>query len=299
MEKKKAIKWYDDARTVSTLIISVILLIIICSQSFVVVGDSSIEIFSSVINHNSIYLLILFYFICLKTYYGKKNFNYINVFLVFVYFILSVTSFLTIIQSFSIVTILDFLVDFIVLIYLFHTMFRDTRIWKDFKLGNSPFNEITNDAYYSTIIILVGISLIINLISTVVLSGLFVSILDAIYVSLLARYIYLYRDYLDINKKDIDNSGNFDKIKSGLKNDLNEIKEKVSDVSDTIRVKSEDFIKDNRIDEKIDNIKEKGQEVIKEVEDDIKSAKSKIDAKDSSTGNKKKKTTRKSKKGDK
>ena len=309
MKDKEPIKWFDNAKIITTLIICTIALMVICSQSFVVVKESSIRVFSSVINHNTIYLLILIYFICLKTSFGKKNFNYINVFLIFIYFILSVTSFLTIIQSFSINTVVTFLIYFILLIYLFHTMFRDTRVWKEFKLGNSPFNEITNDIFYSTILILVSFALIVNLISTVVLSGLVVSILEAIYVSLLARYIYLYREYLDNNKKDIDNRGNFDKYRKELSEDFNEIKGKVSDVATNIKEKGENFIKENEIDDKIKNIKEKGEEFIKDnkidekvndikdkVVDTVKGKDTKTDEKTTNKKKSTKKTTSKSKK---
>ena len=128
------VKWYDNAGIISTLIIVVILMMFVSSQSFAVVGDSSFRLFSSVINHNTSYLLVLFYFVAIKFHFGKKYFNYFNVFLIFVYLLLSITSFLTVIQSFSFNTIFIFLENIILLIYLSHTMFRDTRVWKEFKL---------------------------------------------------------------------------------------------------------------------------------------------------------------------
>ena len=173
-EDNNVVKWYDNAGV----------------QSFAVVSNNSFRIFSSVINHNTSYLLILIYFVAIKTRFGKRLFNYFNVFLIFIYLLLSITSFLTIIQSFSFNTSFIFLENIVLLVYLFHTMFRDTKIWKEFNLGDSPFNEVPNDYYFNIILTLVTFTLIINLISTVVISGLVVSIFDAIYVVLFKKKCY-------------------------------------------------------------------------------------------------------------
>ena len=143
-KSKKDIKWYDSGNFITNLIIIVIALIVISSQSFAVNGDNTLALFSSVINHNTIYLLVLVYFFSLKINFGKKYFNYMNLFLLFIYIISTVTSCLTIFQSFSLNTVLDFITNFTIVIYFFHTMFRDTSYWKEYKLGNSPFNELTN-----------------------------------------------------------------------------------------------------------------------------------------------------------
>ena len=265
-DEKNIAKWYDNAGIITTFIIVIILMMLISSQSFAVVGNNSFRIFSSVINYNTSYLLILIYFVAIKTHFGKRFFNYFNVFLIFIYSLLSITSFLTIIQSFSFNTIFIFLENIVLVVYLFHTMFRDTKIWKEFKLGDSPFNEIPNDYYFTTVLTLVTFNLIINLISTVVISGLVVSIFDAIYVILFSRYIYLYREYLDDNKLDINNKGNFDSIKESLNQDINEIKQSINDVTDNIKDKTNEFIEKHDIDDKIDDVKDK----IKDAGDSIK-----------------------------
>ena len=298
---KHNLKWYDNAKTITSLIIVTIILIFICSQSIAVGVNNSFKIFSSVINHNTSYLLILIYFISIRTKFGKRYFNYFNLFLIFIYFILSVTSFLTIIQSFSFNTIIEFVLNIVILIYLFHTMFRDTRIWKEYKLGDSPFNEVPNDYFFSTILILITISLIINLVSTVVLSGLIISILDAIYVGLLSRYIFLYREYLDQNKLDINNKGNFDSIKNEVSQNIDEFKKNLDDFKDNIKEKTDDIIEKYDLDEKIDNtkdklvesssiIKEKTEEVIDKT--DLNKKKSNI-KKNNSVNNKKEKVEKK------
>ena len=259
MEKsnqEKNVLWYDSGNTVTSIIIGIILLIIICSQSFAVGGNSSLALFGSIINYNTVYLLALIYFILIKTHFGKKYFNYLNVFLIFIYLIVMITSLLTVIQSFSLNTILSFILNLVIVIYLFHTMFRDTRIWKDFKLGESPFNELSNEWYFYALIVLSVFSLVVNLISTVVISGVVLSILDCLYVVFLGRYIFLYGEFLNEKKKDIHNSGNFD-----------EIRENIKDVADDVSDKINDLIEESNLDEKIDVMKDKIVEVSKNVTD--------------------------------
>ena len=110
--KNSALKWYDNAHFVTNLIIVIISVFIIASQSLAN-GELSFALFSSVINHNSIYILVLLYFILLKFSIGKKIFNYMNVILVFIYLITTATSLFTIVQSFSLYTVLTFLLNFI------------------------------------------------------------------------------------------------------------------------------------------------------------------------------------------
>ena len=211
-KKEETLKWYDNGYFITISIIAIISLIIISSQSFVG-GEVSFTLFSSIINHNSIYLLVLTYFILLQFPFGKKYFNYLNVFLIFVYFITSVTSFLTVIQSFTLITLLTFLLHFLLLIYLTHTFLRGTRFWTEFHLSSSPFNELTNDTFFYIISVIAVISLLVNLISTVVFSGMLLSILDTCYYLLLGRYIYLYYEFLERNKIDYKNDGNFDVVR--------------------------------------------------------------------------------------
>lgn len=303
-KKQNDVVWYDNANIITSLIIVIITMIIICSQAFVTVRSNSFSIFTSVINYNTIYLLALIYFLILKTKTGKKYFNYLNVFLLVVYMLFTVTSFLTIIQSFSLNTVFSFLVNLIVLIYFFHTMFRDTGVWIDYKLGNSPFNEIKNDYYFNSLIVIVAISLIVNLLFTVVISGLVISILDACYIALLARYIYLYREYLDLKKINIDNKGNFDAIKKDISDDLNELKDMTVSFTNDIKKKTDDFITENKIDEKLDNLKENVSNLsseVKEKVDDLKdkvSSNSSLEDTEQSKKNEKVKKTKSKKKGD-
>lgn len=260
MSKKKntEIKWFDSGNIITSFIIGIIALIIICSQSFAVSSNNTFQMFGSVINHNSIYLLVVVYFIILKTNFGKRYFNYCNLLLIFLYLLTTITSFLTLIQSFSLNTVLLFVINFVLIIYLFHTMFRDTRIWKEFKLGKSPFNELSNDWYFYTLIFLSLFLLSVNLISTIVIGGVVISILDTIYIIFFGRYIYLYREFLDYYKKDINNTGNFDNIKESIKNTVEDVTEKVND-----------FCEDNKIDEKFDKLKDNVKNTMEDVTEKI------------------------------
>lgn len=252
------LKWYDNGNALTTFIIGIILLIIVCSQSFAVMGESSLALFGSVINHNTVYFCVLIYFVLLKFKFGKKYFNYINVFLMFIYFLITITSFLTILQSLSLNTVIVFIINFVFLIYLIHTMFRDTNVWKEFNLSKSPFNELGNDWYFYTITIVSALLLIVNLISTVVFSGVVISILDFIYTLLFARYIYLYRNYLDVKKKNSNNKGNFNEIKKSIREGIEAAEEKVTS-----------FVEDNKLDEKFENVLDKVDEAVDKTGDFI------------------------------
>ena len=274
---KKKEKWYDNARTLTTILIGIILIIIVCSQSFVAPQNFSLELFESILNHNSIYLLVLVYFILVKLPVGKKYFNYLNIFLIFIYFLSMITSALTLVQSFSLNTVLTFALNVLLVLYLVHTLFRDTRIWKDYNLSNSPFNELGNEWFYYSIIVVSSGLLAINLISTVVVRGVLIAILDCIYVLLFARYIFLYREYLDQKQLDSDNKGNFDEIREDVKEkvqevlDKTEIDEKIVEVSNNMKEKVQEVLDKTEVDEKIvevsTDVKEKVQKVFDKKEE--------------------------------
>lgn len=200
MEKKKnKVLWYDNSNIITSAIIGLIIFIIILSQSFAVNNElSTILIFRDIINHNINYILILIYFIFLKFSFGKKYFNYLNVFLSLLYLIFTITSFLSVFQSISIINILSLAIKVILFIYLIHTMFIDTRYYKECKLNKSPFNEFSNEDYFCALSVLAVVLFLFNLFIIKSYDGAIISLLDTVYVILLARYIYLYKDYLDL-----------------------------------------------------------------------------------------------------
>lgn len=258
MDKKN--KWYDNANMITSLIIGTILLIIIFTQSFALRRNGSIELFTSIINHNSVYLFILIYFILLKFYVGKRYFNYLSVFVIFIYFIITTTSFLTVIQAFSLITSLDFLLNTLLLIYMVHTLMRDTRIWREFYLSKSPFNELPNEFMFYSIIVVSIILLAVNLISTIVISGVFISVLDTVYIVLMARYIYLYRIFLDKKKIDVGDTMNLENVKKKI----DEVDKKISNRLDELGNDINNYVKEKEIDKKIDKVK---KEVVKTAKD--------------------------------
>lgn len=230
--KKEIIEWYDNPNFISNLMIVLIFSIIICSQSFAIGDNNSLQLFGSIINHNTVYILVLIYFLSLKTTMGKKYFNYLNLFVIFIYLVNTITSFLTVIQDFSLSTVLSFSIVFVLFIYIIHTFLRDTRLWKDFNMTDSPFNELTNDWYFYTLIVLSTGLLIVKLISTLLFSGVILSIFDCLYIVILGRYIFLYRDYLDDKNKDSNNSGNFDEIKDLVKDTIDDAATQIKKVID-------------------------------------------------------------------
>ena len=209
MEKEKiqkkeveVVEWYDNPNFITTLAITSLALIIILSQSFAVKNNiGSNAILRNFLNHNSIYLVGLLYFIPLKTRIGKKYFNFLNLFLILIYTIFTITSILTIIQSLSLTSLVTLGIYIMFLIYMIHSLLYNTRIWKEFKLDKSPFNDISNINYFYAIVILGIILLTIDLIQTSTFDGAVISMLVTAYTILLSRYIYLYKDYVDKKNK--------------------------------------------------------------------------------------------------
>ena len=270
MSKKEKVSIFNSARDITSIIIGLILIVILLSQSWAISNNMSAGImFRSILNHNSIYFLLLIYFIGIKTNVGKKYFNHLNIFLMILYLISGISSFLTVIQAFSLNSLLSFLISIMLFIYLFHTMLRGTRVWKDYKLTNSPFNEITNEWYYDFLLIVPTILLIVNLMSVTSFNGIVISLLDYFYIIFFARYIYLYREFLDMKAINSNNKGNFDDIKKTISDTTDDIKDRVVDTASDIKDKVDDFIEDNKIDEKIDIAKDKIVDTAKDVKDKV------------------------------
>lgn len=198
-ENKKevqAVEWYDNPNLITTLAIVSLALIIVLSQSFAVKNNmGSQAILRSLLNHNSIYLVGLLYFIPLKIKLGKKYFNFLNLFLILIYAIFTITSILTIIQSLSLTSLITLGLYLVFLIYMIHSLLYRTRIWTEFKLEKSPFNDISNMNYFYTIVILAVTLLTIDLIQATSFDGALLSFLVTVYTALFARYIYLYRNH--------------------------------------------------------------------------------------------------------
>lgn len=201
-KQEEMISWYDQPNFITTLIITVLVTIIILSQSFAIKNNlDTNDILRSLLNHNSIYILGLIYFIPLKTLSGKKYFNYLNVFLTLIYSLFTITGVLTVIQSFGLNSLVNLFLNAIFLIYMMHTLLKNTKIWKEMKLEKSPLDEIGSINYFYTIVVISIILLAINLIETSTLAGAIIALLICIYTSLFSRYLYLYSMHLEKVKK--------------------------------------------------------------------------------------------------
>lgn len=274
--KKKGL--LSSENKVVNIIIILIVCIIMFSQSFAISNNlGAVDIFKSVINHNSIYFLLLIYFVLLKFNIGKKYFNYMNVLLIVIYLIKLIGSVLTLFQSLYLSTILVLLIDFIIFIYLTHTMTRDTRFWKDLSLEKSLFNELGNDWYFDSIFICSSILLLVDLIGSTSLHGIILAILDYLFILLFARYIYLYHMYLEDKNLFKTKSIEYVDIENSVKESLEDIGDRVDDtiesVKDDIKAVSDelelDDIKDKTL-ELVDEVKDEAVKVVKEQVEDTK-----------------------------
>lgn len=278
-KNKDKLNWYDNPTSISNLIICLTLFTIIISQSFAIKSDvSGLNLLWNVLNHNISYMILLVYFVVLKFKIGKKYFNHINVVLIIIYFISFIASIFTVFQSFSLVSLLSLAISFLLIIYLSHTLLRDTRIWSEFKLNNSPFNELSNSWYFYAITLLEIILLAVNFIIVYVFDGVVLSLLDCGLTVLFARYIYLYRVYLI--KKD---------SKKHADGEIDTVKETVDASMDVLKTVYED----NEIDKKIEKVNEKIVEVkdkvvdkVKEVKEDINKEKQKNEKSSKDKGDK-------------
>lgn len=273
----REIEWFNNPNLITSLIIGLIALIVLLSQSFAIKNNlSPISMLGSILNHNIMYLLVCIYFIALKTRSGKKYFDFLNIFLIILYLLSTLTSLLTVFQSFGLSSLLGFMIDILILVYLFHTLLRGTRVWLGADLGKSPFNEISNNGYFTAILMLAMILLAVDLISSTSFDGTVLSLLDTFYIGLFVRYVYLYGEFLNSRKININNEGNFDEIKENIEKSVDEfveehdlddkydaIKDKVSDFSANVEEKFngikadvKDMIEDAELDEKFDKAKE-------------------------------------------
>lgn len=263
-EKKDNELWYDNPSIVTWLIILIISIIILSSQSFSINSNvDTLRMFQDVLNHNINYMIALVYFVSLKTKFGKKYFDYINLVMIVVFFILFVTSILTVFQSFNLATLLSLAIHTLLVVYFFHVFMRGTRFWKEFSLDKSPFNELSNEWFFWALVIIEVVLFSVNLITTATFNGTVLATFDCIYIILFSRYIYLYGVYLDSKKINVKNTGNFD-----------EYREKVSEVVSDLGKKSEAIVEDmtSKDDEK-SNDSEKSSDTTHKNKDDDKTKK--------------------------
>lgn len=227
MNKSKEKDFFDSPSMITYILIGLLVVLIILSQSFAIQSHMAAgDIFRSIINHNSIYLVSLIYFILIRVKFGKKYFDYLNVVMFVFYLLTTFASLFTIFQSFGFSSILSLSFNVILTLYFGYSFFSDTAIGKDLKLTDSPLAEIKNIQYFYLLIAIIVIDLIVSLISVGNFEDVVVYLLEAMYEFLLVRYIYLYKEYIEHKK---------DKSNEVVKMDT---KEEVKDSSDVKKKKS-------------------------------------------------------------
>ena len=281
-DKKEKKSWYDNPKFVINIVTLLLIGIMVYSQSISSSSDlTGWDLFRNIMNVNLLYMIVLIYFILIRFKFGKKYFNYINFFLILLYFFITVTQLLSIISSFDLLSLLVLLISLTLFIQMSHTFLRGTISWKEFSLEKSPFNEIKANNYFIIIFILSTLYLVINLISSGKFEGVVLTLFISLYYIFLSRYIYLYSNYLDSIDKDRENSGSFNDVKEKFVNSVNETinNEKIDQIVDDTRDKIDNII--DKTEEKITGVIEEEKE---EITQEVKKKKKKKKKKKEKTG---------------
>ena len=198
MNKSKEKDFFDSPSMITYILIGLLVVLIILSQSFAIQSHMAAgDIFRSIINHNSIYLVSLIYFILIRVKFGKKYFDYLNVIMFVFYLLTTFASLFTIFQSFGFDSILNLAFNVLITLYFGYSFFTSTVIGKDLRLSDSPLAEINNGQYYYLLIGIIAISLIVSLVSVNSFEDVVVHLLEAIYKFMFVRYVYLYKEYIE------------------------------------------------------------------------------------------------------
>ena len=220
MNKSNEKDFFDSPSMITYILIGLLVVLIILSQSFAIQSHMAAgDIFRSIINHNSIYLISLIYFILIRVKIGKKYFDYLNVVMFVFYLLTTFASLFTIFQSFGFDSILNLAFNVLITLYFGYSFFTSTVIGKDLRLSDSPLAEINNGQYYYLLIGIIAISLIVSLVSVNSFEDVVVYLLEAIYQFMFVRYIYLYKEYIE--RKELETS----KEKEKKEESVEEVKE--------------------------------------------------------------------------
>ena len=199
MKNNKEKDWFDSPRMVTYVIIGLLIVLIILSQSFAInsqLGTS--DIIRSILNHNSIYVLTLIYFVLLHFKIGKKYFDHLNVLMLMFFILITIASFFTIFQSFGLASLLQLGINILFTVYFLFAFLSNTLIGKELHLNNSLLVELKNEQYFYLITTLLVVNLIVALISSTSFESIVISLLEVLFYFLFARYISLYKEYDDM-----------------------------------------------------------------------------------------------------
>ena len=199
MKNNKEKDWFDSPRMVTYVIIGLLIVLIILSQSFAInsqLGTS--DIIRSILNHNSIYVLTLIYFVMLHFKVGKKYFDHLNVIMLVLFGLITLASMFTVFQSFGLASLLQLGINILFTIYFLYAFISNTVIGKELHLSTSVIVELKNEQYFYLITTLLVVHLVVALINSTSFESIVISLLEVLFYFLFARYISLYKEYDDM-----------------------------------------------------------------------------------------------------
>lgn len=199
MKNNKEKDWFDSPRMVTYVIIGLLIVLIILSQSFAInsqLGTS--DIIRSILNHNSIYVLTLIYFVMLHFKVGKKYFDHLNVIMLVFFGLITLASMFTVFQSFGLASLLQLGINILFTVYFLYAFISNTVIGKELHLSTSVIVELKNEQYFYLITTLLVIHLVVALINSTSFESIVISLLEVLFYFLFARYISLYKEYDDM-----------------------------------------------------------------------------------------------------
>ena len=199
MKNNKEKDWFDSPRMVTYVIIGLLIVLIILSQSFAInsqLGTS--DIIRSILNHNSIYVLTLIYFVLLHFKVGKKYFDHLNVIMLIFFGLITLASMFTVFQSFGLASLLQLGINILFTVYFLYAFISNTVIGKELHLSTSVIVELKNEQYFYLITTLLVIHLVVALINSTSFESIVISLLEVLFYFLFARYISLYKEYDDM-----------------------------------------------------------------------------------------------------
>lgn len=199
MKNNKEKDWFDSPRMVTYVIIGLLIVLIILSQSFAINSQlGTTDIIRSILNHNSIYVLTLIYFVMLHFKVGKKYFDHLNVIMLVFFGLITLASMFTVFQSFGLASLLQLGINILFTIYFLYAFISNTVIGKELHLSTSVIVELKNEQYFYLITTLLVVHLVVALINSTSFESIVISLLEVLFYFLFARYISLYKEYDDM-----------------------------------------------------------------------------------------------------
>jgi len=197
-------EWYDDPSLITTILIGLIVIILIMSQSYAIRNHYGfLYVVRALLNYSSVYLMYLIYLIFLKTKVGKKYFNMMNLIASFVFVLLTLASILTVIQFPSVGSMVNAVQSLLLSVYFTYVFLEDSKIYEQLGLKKLQFSTVSNDQYFYILLGLIGVGLIVSLIQMVDFTGVVLTLLESIFMVGFVRYIYLYQSYKEAKCEEV------------------------------------------------------------------------------------------------